>query len=174
MKSLSVQRPKFPPICLWSKHSFTLWVLTAVWQSIMFSRNSASDREYSSYSWRSSKCLKKLKFEMQRWLSAFTCLLWEDFCLFITAKYMHTMSILPVSTLYFKKLGPRVENIYVYKASFTLILIPVIKYLRRYRSNLLLLAKMRGCNSKDIVPLDADFSVCGFLNLCIPFSLHLI
>lgn len=152
------------------KTSFTLRVLIAIWQSIMFSWNCISTGRYSMSHWRSSKPLK-MRAEDECWnieialpvnvhllpFRGFEILLFHN-------SEVHTTASLLVPTQYIKKLGPGGANLHIQQASFGLILIPVTSHLKGYSSSPLIVARLKGCKSKEIAPLDSGYrSECGSL-----------
>lgn len=70
------------------------------------------------------------------------------------------------STQCIRNLEPGLENLCIQQAFLTVLLIPVTPYLKVYNSSPLIIARMKGCKSRNASPSDSGYrSKCGFLTI---------
>lgn len=72
----------------------------------------------------------------------------------------------PAPTQCIKKMGPGLENLYIQQDFLSVLLIPVTPYLKVYNFSPLILARMKGCESKHVSALDSGYRFkCGLLTI---------
>lgn len=145
-------------------------VLFVIWQSIMFSGHLIFTGRYSVSHWRRSKPLN-MRAKVESWnidmalpVNVHLLPVRSVEILFFHDSKVHAMAILSVPTQHIKPLRPGVANIQIQQAFFALI--PVIPHVKGYNSHPLILARLKGCKSKDGSPLDSCYRrKCEFLNV---------